>query len=98
MKLGSFLLFSEAEVGTILTDNVLGTKLDTDPGSGLRVCWNRTGAGTSSARSSMPRALEYYFNPTWSIYARYEHTNFFSTDSGSDVLENEVRVGMRIRH
>jgi len=43
-------------------------------------------------------SAEYYFNPTWSIYARYEHTNFFSTDSGSDVLENEVRIGMRIRH
>ena len=31
MKLGSFLLFSEAEVGTILTDNVLGTKTDPHP-------------------------------------------------------------------
>jgi hypothetical protein len=28
MKLGSFLLFTEAEVGTILTDNVLGTRID----------------------------------------------------------------------
>jgi len=27
MKLGSFLLFTEAEIGTILTDNVLGTRL-----------------------------------------------------------------------
>jgi hypothetical protein len=41
---------------------------------------------------------EYYFNPTWSIYARYEHTDFLSTDSASDFLENEVRIGMRIRH
>ncbi|HBH42629.1 MAG TPA: hypothetical protein DDW26_12165, partial [Rhizobiales bacterium] len=28
MKLGTFLLFTEAEIGTILTDNVLDTKLD----------------------------------------------------------------------
>lgn len=43
-------------------------------------------------------SAEYYFNPTWSVYARYEHTDFFSTDPASDFLENEVRIGMRIRH
>lgn len=41
---------------------------------------------------------EYYFNPYFSIYARYEHTDFFSTDEGSDFVENEVRLGVRIRH
>jgi hypothetical protein len=40
---------------------------------------------------------EYYFNPNFSIYAQFEHTNFTSTDSFSDFTENEVRVGMRIR-
>jgi hypothetical protein len=43
-------------------------------------------------------SAEYYFNQYTSVYARYEHTDFFSTDSQSDFLENEVRIGMRIRH
>jgi hypothetical protein len=43
-------------------------------------------------------SAEYYFNPTWSVYARYEHTDFFSTDAFSGFKENEVRIGMRIRH
>jgi hypothetical protein len=43
-------------------------------------------------------SAEYYFNPTVSVYARYEHTDFFSTDRQSDFNENEVRIGMRIRH
>jgi len=43
-------------------------------------------------------SAEYYFNPTMSVYARYEHTDFFSTDEESDFLENQVRIGMRIRH
>jgi hypothetical protein len=41
---------------------------------------------------------EYYFNPYASVYARYEHTDFISTDPESDFSENEVRLGMRIRH
>jgi hypothetical protein len=41
---------------------------------------------------------EYYFNPNFSIYGRYEHTNLFSTDEGSDFTENEVRLGVRIRN
>jgi hypothetical protein len=41
---------------------------------------------------------EYYFNPYFSIYGRYEHTDFFSTDAGSDFVENEIRLGVRIRH
>ncbi len=41
---------------------------------------------------------EYYFNPYFSVYGRYEHTDFFSTDEGSDFLENEVRLGVRVRH
>jgi hypothetical protein len=41
---------------------------------------------------------EYYFNPYFSMYGRYEHTDFFSTDEGSDFVENEVRLGVRVRH
>jgi hypothetical protein len=41
---------------------------------------------------------EYYFNPYFSVYSRYEHTDFFSTEEASDFVENEVRLGMRIRH
>jgi hypothetical protein len=40
---------------------------------------------------------EYYFNPITSVYAQYEHTDFFSTDEASDFVENEVRVGVKIR-
>jgi hypothetical protein len=40
---------------------------------------------------------EYFFNPNFSIYARYEHTDFFSTDRLNEFNENEVRIGMRIR-
>ncbi|HUU66600.1 MAG TPA: outer membrane beta-barrel protein [Methyloceanibacter sp.] len=43
-------------------------------------------------------SAEYYFNPALSVYARYEHTDFFSTDRLSDFDQNEVRIGMRIRH
>jgi hypothetical protein len=43
-------------------------------------------------------STEYYLNPTWSVYARYEYTDFFSTDAFSDFKENEVRIGTRIRH
>jgi hypothetical protein len=42
-------------------------------------------------------SAEYYFNQYLSIYARYEHTDFFSTDRLSDFKQNEVRIGMRIR-
>jgi hypothetical protein len=41
---------------------------------------------------------EYYFNPYFSVYSRYEHTDFFSTEEASDFVENEVRLGVRIRH
>jgi len=40
---------------------------------------------------------EYFFNPYLSVYARYEHTDFFSTDRLSDFNQNEVPIGMRIR-
>jgi hypothetical protein len=40
---------------------------------------------------------DYYFNPMTSVYARYEHTNFISTDPGSDFVENEVRLGITLR-
>ena len=40
---------------------------------------------------------EYYFNPMLSVYGRYEHTDFFSTDAANDFVENEVRIGMRLR-
>jgi len=41
---------------------------------------------------------EYYFNPYASVYARYEYTDFFSTSESSDFIENELRLGVRIRH
>lgn len=41
---------------------------------------------------------EYYFNPHMSVYARFEHTDFISTDRFSDFNENEVRIGIRIRN
>jgi predicted porin len=43
-------------------------------------------------------SAEYYFNPYTSVYARYEHTDFFSAAKASDFLRNELRIGMRIRH
>ena len=42
--------------------------------------------------------FEYFFNPNMSVYTRYEHTDFMSTDRFSEYTENEVRVGMRIRN
>jgi len=41
---------------------------------------------------------EYYFNPYMSVYGRFEHTDFFSTEEDNDFVENEVRLGVRIRH
>jgi hypothetical protein len=43
-------------------------------------------------------SAEYYFNPYASVYARYEYTDFFSTNQSSDFIENQVRLGFRIRH
>ena len=40
---------------------------------------------------------EYFFNPYFSIYARYEHTDFMSTEELNNFNQNEVRIGMRIR-
>ncbi len=41
---------------------------------------------------------EYYFNPVLSAYASYEHTDFTSTpDSASDFVEDEVKVGLKLR-
>lgn len=40
---------------------------------------------------------EYYFNPTLSVYSRYEHTHFFSTVSEDDFSDNEVWVGIKLR-
>ncbi|MGH6750101.1 MAG: outer membrane beta-barrel protein [Methyloceanibacter sp.] len=41
---------------------------------------------------------EYYFNPYASVYGRYEYTDFFSTIPSNDFIENELRLGFRIRH
>jgi len=33
-----------------------------------------------------------------SAYARYEHTDFTSTpDSGSDFVEDEIKIGLKLR-
>ena len=40
---------------------------------------------------------EYYFNPVLSVYGRYEHTAFISTDAASDFDEDEVRLGVKLR-
>lgn len=42
--------------------------------------------------------LEYFFNPNMSVYTRYEHTDFFSTDPFGEYTENEIRVGLSIRN
>lgn len=42
--------------------------------------------------------FEYFFNPNMSVYTRYEHTDFMSTNRFSEYTENEVRIGMRIRN
>lgn len=40
---------------------------------------------------------EYYFNEYFSVYGRFEHTDFQSTDAASEFKENEVRLGVRVR-
>jgi hypothetical protein len=40
---------------------------------------------------------QYYFNPTMSVYASYEHTDFSSTDPGSGFNEDEFWVGLKFR-
>nr|WP_244462723.1 outer membrane beta-barrel protein [Methyloceanibacter caenitepidi] len=42
--------------------------------------------------------MEYFFNPNMSVYTRYEHTDFFSTDPFGEYTENEIRVGLSIRN
>ncbi len=57
-------------------------------------------AGTTQVdqRVKEGASAEYYFNPNMSVYARYEHTDFISSDPASDFKMNEVRIGMRIRN
>ena len=40
---------------------------------------------------------DYYFNEYFSVYGRFEHTDFTSTIKTSEFTENEVRLGMRVR-
>jgi hypothetical protein len=41
---------------------------------------------------------EYYFNPVWSAYARFEHTEFTSTpDPSGDFVEDEIKIGVKLR-
>lgn len=40
---------------------------------------------------------DYYFNPVLSLYSRYVHTDFTSTVSENDFVEDEVRVGIKLR-
>jgi hypothetical protein len=49
-------------------------------------------------RTKLGATAEYYFNPVLSAYARYEHTDFTSTpDSSSDFVEDEVKIGLKLR-
>lgn len=40
---------------------------------------------------------EYYFNEYFSVYGRFEHTDFMSTIAANEFKENEVRLGVRVR-
>jgi hypothetical protein len=40
---------------------------------------------------------EFYFNEYFSVYGRFEHTDFTSTIAASYFTENEVRRGARVR-
>jgi hypothetical protein len=49
-------------------------------------------------RRKVGATAEYYFNPMWSTYFRYEHTDFTSTpDSEDDFIEDEFKIGMKLR-
>lgn len=48
-------------------------------------------------RTKFGATSEYYFNPILSAYARYEHTDFTSTQAASDFVEDEVKVGLKLR-
>ena len=43
-------------------------------------------------------SAEYYFNQYMSVYSRYEYTDFFTQNGRGDFTENQLRIGMRIRH
>jgi hypothetical protein len=41
---------------------------------------------------------EYYFNPVFSVYGRYEHTVFVTTpDVTNNFVEDQVRLGLKLR-
>jgi hypothetical protein len=48
-------------------------------------------------RTKLGATSEYYFNPVLSAYARYEHTDFTSTDAQPDFVEDEIKVGLKFR-
>lgn len=49
-------------------------------------------------RTKLGVTAEYYFNPVLSAYARYEHTDFTSSpDSSADFLEDEFKIGLKLR-
>lgn len=41
--------------------------------------------------------LEYYLNREVTLFGRYQHTDFSSTDSARDFAADEVRIGVRVR-
>ena len=49
-------------------------------------------------RTKFGATSEYYFNPLWSAYVRYEHTDFTATpDPSGDFVEDEIKLGLRFR-
>jgi hypothetical protein len=57
-----------------------------------------TGDPEIDRRVKLGATAEYYFNPVWSVYARFENTEFTSTpDSSSNFVENEIKIGVKLR-
>ena len=48
-------------------------------------------------RTKLGATAEYYFNPVLSAYARYEHTDFTSTVPLNDFVEDEIKIGLKLR-
>jgi hypothetical protein len=58
---------------------------------------NFVGDNQVDQRTKIGATGQYYFNPTMSAYASYEHTDFTSTSPGSDFNEDEFWVGLKFR-
>ncbi len=111
-KLTSLLLVAKSDIVEATTLVGTGGGLSQAVGAELRHAFQRRLIGTAAAQYTKVdyqgitlhetnlttgAGLEYYFNREVSMFGRYQHIDFGSTDLSRNYNADEVRVGMKVR-